>query len=120
MKRTGPTNYVWRKTIRLLRKEAKVNGAKIWRYVAELLERPTRRRVAVNVSKINRCTKDGDVVVVPGKVLGSGLLNHRVTVAAMTFSKGALMKIRVAGGRAMHILELVRENPKGSYVKVII
>ena len=120
MRRTGPTNYVWRMTIRQLRKAAHVNKARIWRYVAELLERPRRRRIVVNVSKINRYTAPGDVVVVPGKVLGAGILDHGVTVAAMAFSRSALEKIKKAGGRAIHILDLVRENPRGSGVKVII
>jgi len=120
VRRTGPTNYVLRKTIRLLLKSAKMHKAKIWRYVAELLERPARRRIVVNLYKINKYTKDGDVVVVPGKVLGVGKLDHRVTIAAVAFSKQALEKIIAANGRAIHILELVNENPKGSGVKVII
>ena len=120
MRRTGPTNYVLRKTIRLLRRAARVNNAEIWRYIAELLERPARRRVVVNIYKINKLTKDGDVVIVPGKVLGVGKLNHRVVVAATAFSKQAIEKIKAANGRAMHIIELVNENPRGSGVKIII
>jgi large subunit ribosomal protein L18e len=120
LRRTGPTNYILRKTIRQLKKAARVNKARIWRYVAELLERSARKRVAVNIYKINRLTKDGDVVIVPGKVLGVGKLNHRVAVAAIAFSKQAIEKIKAANGRAMHILELVNENPSGSGVKIII
>ncbi|MEL9939800.1 MAG: 50S ribosomal protein L18e [Ignisphaera sp.] len=120
MRRTGPTNYILRKTIRELRKAARANKAAIWRYVAELLERPARRRVVVNIYKINRYTSDGDVVVVPGKVLGVGKLDHKVTIAAVSFSLVALEKVKSAGGRAVHILDLVKENPTGSRVKVII
>ncbi len=120
MRRTGPTNYVWRKTIRILRKAANQHKARIWRYVAELLERPARRRVVVNVSKINRYTKPGETVVVPGKVLGAGIIDHPVTVAAMAFSASAVEKIKAAGGRVMHILDLLNENPKGSGVRIII
>ncbi len=120
MRRTGPTNYVWRMTIRYLRKAARANNANIWRYVAELLERPRRRRVVVNVSKISRYAKDGEVIVVPGKVLGAGNIDKPVTVAAMAFSKSAVEKIKAAGGRTMHILDLVKENPRGSGVRIII
>jgi large subunit ribosomal protein L18e len=59
-------------------------------------------------------------VVVPGKVLGAGKLNHPVTVAAIAFSEQALQKIKAAGGRAIHILHLIEENPRGSNVKIII
>jgi len=119
-KRTGPTNIIVRKTIRVLRSAANKNNAPIWRYVAELIDRPRRLRVAVNISKINRYTEDGDIVVVPGKVLGAGTIDHPVTVAALGFSEQAVEKIRAAGGKVMHILQLVEENPRGSRVKIII
>ncbi len=120
MRRTGPTNYVWRFTIRYLRKAARINKARVWSYVAELLERPRRKRVEVNISKIERYAKPGETIVVPGKVLGAGNLTKPVTVAAMAFSISAIEKIRAAGGRPIHILELVKENPRGSGVRVII
>lgn len=119
MRRTGPTNYVLRKTIRILRSYANKYNASIWGYIAELLEKPARRRVAVNISKINRYTNDGDLVIVPGKVLGAGSLDHKVTVAAIAFSQQAIQKIKTAGGRVIHVLELLQENPRGSNVKVI-
>lgn len=120
MRRTGPTNYVLRLTIRRLRKAAHENKAPVWKYVAELLQRPARRRVVVNVSKINRYSRENEVVVVPGKVLGAGTVDHPVTVAAIAFSRSAAEKIKSAGGRVMHILELIEENPRGSGVRVII
>ncbi|WP_054854038.1 50S ribosomal protein L18e [Vulcanisaeta distributa] len=107
--------------IRFLRRAANEYKAGIWDYVADLLEKPTRRRVEVNVGKINRFANDGDVVVVPGKVLGYGVLSKRVTIAAWSFSKGALEVIKRSGGaEAITIPELVRRNNKGSNVKIII
>ncbi|NPA05226.1 MAG: 50S ribosomal protein L18e [Crenarchaeota archaeon] len=120
VKRTGPTNIVLRKTLRRLRSQARREKAPIWRYVYELLSRPRRLRIVVNLSKINRYTGPGDVVVVPGKVLGAGRLDHPVTVAAAAFSYTAVRKIREAGGRVLHITQLMEENPKGSRVKIII
>ncbi len=120
VRRTGPTNIVIRKLIRELRKYARKYNAPIWSYVAELLERPTRKRVVVNVSKINRYLKDGEVAVVPGKVLGAGKLEKKVTIAAIAFSKTALEKIKASGGNAMFISDLIEENPKGSGVRIII
>lgn len=119
MRKTGPTNITLRKLIDYLKKKSIENNAKIWRAVAEELEKPRRRRRVVNVSRINRYTKDGDVVVVPGKVLGAGDLDHKVIVAAIGFSKSALEKIKNAGGEAISIFELVERNPTGSYVKII-
>ena len=106
--------------IRFLRRAANEYKAEIWDYVADLLEKPTRQRVEVNVGKINRLTNDGDVVIVPGKVLGHGVLSKKVTIAAWSFSRGALEAIRRAGAEAVSIPELVRRNNRGSNVKVII
>jgi large subunit ribosomal protein L18e len=119
MKVTGPTNIVLRKTIRELYKASRKYRAPIWRALAEELEKPRRKRRVVNISRINRYTREGDVVVVPGKVLGAGILDHKVTVAAIGFSKTALEKIRAVGGEAIHILELISRNPRGSNVKII-
>ncbi|MEZ0290195.1 MAG: 50S ribosomal protein L18e [Sulfolobales archaeon] len=120
MKRTGPTNIVLRKLISDLRREANKNRAPIWDAVADLLERSSRRRVVVNISKISRYAKENEIIVVPGKVLGSGSLRKRVIVAAFSYSKNALEKIRASGGRAMTIRDLLNENPKGSGVRIII
>ncbi|OYT39471.1 MAG: 50S ribosomal protein L18e [Desulfurococcales archaeon ex4484_58] len=119
MKKTGPTNIVLRKTIRVLYKASREHKAPIWRAVAEELEKPRRRRRAVNISRINRYTNEGDTVVVPGKVLGAGVLDHPVTIAATGFTRTALEKIKAVNGRAIHILDLLRENPRGNNVKII-
>ncbi|MCX8184318.1 MAG: 50S ribosomal protein L18e [Sulfolobales archaeon] len=119
MRRTGPTNIVLRKLIRELRKSSNQHGVKIWDYVADLLEKPSRRRVVVNLSKLNRCCSQGEYVVVPGKVLGAGNLRKPVFIAAISFSKRALEKIREAGGSAISISDLLRVNPEGSNVRVV-
>ncbi len=113
------TNPELIKTVRDLKKEAHRNKAKIWRDVADFLSRSRSRRVAVNISRLNRYTKGGDTVVVPGKVLGAGNLDHAVNVAAFAFSERAQLKILKAKGKWLSISKLVEENPKGSGVKII-
>ena len=120
MKRTGPTNIYLRLTAAYLRKQSRIHGAKIWRYIADLLLKPTRSRVEVNVSKINRFTGEGDIVVVPGKVLGTGNISHKVIVAAWSFSEKAKEKIESAGGKCLAIPELVEKYPNGSNIKIIV
>ena len=106
-------------TIRMLRKSASEMKAPIWREAAEALSKPRSRRVTVNVSRINRYTKEGETILVPGKVLGAGKLDHPVTVAAFSFSKSAKIKISEAGGKAITIPELIEANPKGSNVRLM-
>lgn len=104
--KSGTTNPLKRETIRGLRKTKKG----IWLKVAETLEKPSRREINVNLWKISKLTKEGDVIVVPGKVLGNGELEHKVDVAAFAFSKSAKEKL---GKSAMAIEDLVKKNPKG-------
>jgi len=119
LKRTGPTDVQVRKLMRFLRKASRTYNVEIWRDIAERLNAPRRRRVEVNVSRIQRYTKAGDIVVVPGKVLGAGSIDHPVTVAALSFSQKAVEKIRSAGGECISIAELVVKVPRGSNVKIL-
>jgi len=57
--------------------------------------------------------------VVPGKVIGTGKIDHPITVAAFSFSEKAKEKIKVARGKAISLLQLIKKNPKGSNVKII-
>ncbi|WP_297500416.1 50S ribosomal protein L18e [Thermococcus sp.] len=119
VKRTGPTDINLRRFIRSLRKKSNEEGVRIWKDLAWRLERPRRQRAEVNISKINRHTKEGDTVVVPGSVLGAGKIEHKVTVAAWKFSETAKRKIVEAGGEAITIEELMERNPKGSGVTIM-
>jgi large subunit ribosomal protein L18e len=59
------------------------------------------------------------MVVVPGKVLGTGEIGHSVTVAAFSFSNRAREKIEGARGRCVSFVDLIKKNPKGSNVRII-
>lgn len=106
-------------TVDRLKEASRDNDAPVWRDLAKRLTGPTRNRTEVNVSTINRHCSDGDVVAVPGKVLGAGTLDASVTVGAFDFSGGALDRIAAAGGRALSLEELVDETPSGSDVRIM-
>lgn len=112
----GPEN---KRLIELIAELRKANKG-IWRKAAEELSRPTRRRREVNVSKIDQYARDGSVVLVPGKVLGSGFITKKVTVAAFNFSGSAKAMIEKSGGRALGIGELMAENPQGKDVVILV
>jgi len=106
--------------IRLLRKKASENDANIWRRTAELLEKPKRKNITVNLSQVNRHSGENEVILIPGKVLSSGILTHPVTIASFTLSQKAKDKIERVGGKCLKIDELITQNPKGSNVKIIV
>ncbi|MCF2135631.1 MAG: 50S ribosomal protein L18e [Candidatus Thorarchaeota archaeon] len=119
MVRSGSTDPNTRALLNLLRKTSTKHSVKIWKRVAELIARPARKRAVVNIGKIDRYTKDGDIIVIPGKVLGAGVLTHKVTVAALNASATARSIIVGAGGSLISIDELLTKIPAGSGVTII-
>ncbi len=113
-KRTGPTNVNLSRLIGDLSR----NQAKFWKRVAADLSKPTRIRREINLYKINKNTKANDAVVVPDKVLSLGELDHKVTVAAWSFSEQAKQKINKIG-KAVSIAELAKTNPEGKGVRIL-
>jgi large subunit ribosomal protein L18e len=103
----------------LLKETARTNEASIWRDIAMRLEAPSRNYAEVNVGKINRYAAKGETILVPGKVLGTGVLNQPVQIAALNFSKSAVGKIRDAQGACMTIEELLSSNPQGSHIRIL-
>lgn len=114
-----PANPELVNLLRSLRKKSSESKVAFWREIANRLGKSRRRRIAVNLSRINRYTDVGETVVVPGKVLGAGKLTHPVNIAAFQFSKQAQQKITQVKGRCMTLAELMEENPKGSNVKIL-
>lgn len=111
MPNRGTTNPLLKKLIIELKKAKKP----FYDRVAEELEKPSRQRAEVNLDKINKLTADGDVVIVPGKILGEGTLEHKVTAAAFQFTEGAKDKnMKIIG-----IAELIKAHPNGSGIKIL-
>jgi large subunit ribosomal protein L18e len=119
MRETKSTNPEILQLIKFLKTQSREKDAAIWLDVAEKLSKPSRQRIAVNLSKINRYTEKNATVVVPGKVLASGVLDHAVTVAAFDASDKAKEKLAAAKSKYLSITELVEKNPQGSNVKII-
>lgn len=115
---TEKTNPVLNDLVRQCEEAGRRNDAAVWTRVAEELQRATRDQRTVNVSRIERAAEDGDVVVVPGKVLGSGRLSTDVTVAAFQFSQTARERIEEAG-EAIYLEDAVEEYAEGDGVTLL-
>ncbi len=119
MRETESTNPELVQLIRFLKKQSREKQAPIWRDVAENLAKPRRQRAAVNLSRMSRVTERNDVVVVPGKVLATGSLSHKLTVAAFSASVKAEAKLKAGKAKYLSIVELVEKYPTGANVKII-
>lgn len=105
--------------IKTLTKQSSAEEAPIWKAVANELKRANRKTKEVNVYHIEKHSENDETVLIPGKVLGEGIITKSVTVAAFKFSNEAINKITAAGGKCLTIAELIEENPKGSNVKIL-
>ncbi len=119
MRQTKTTNPQLINLIGLLKKESREKQAAIWLDVADHLAKSRSQSVSVNLSQLNRHTKKADFVVVPGKILGAGSIDHALTVASFGISEAAKAKLEAVKAKHLTIPELMEKNPKGSNVKII-
>jgi large subunit ribosomal protein L18e len=119
MRRSKKTDPRIDRLISDLKRVSRESSAPLWRDIAKRLEKPRQHYAEVNLSKINRYSAENDTIVVPGKVLSAGEIEKPVTIAALGFSKRAVEKIS-SRGKCVSIEELMKANPKGSGVKIIV
>ena len=118
MIKTKATNPVLKETLLELEKQAKKENAKIWLKVGNILSKSRKNRVAVNLMKIDKYAKEGETIVVPGKVLGTGNLTKKVIVSSFEISDKAKQKINGVG-TFMDLKSLMEKNPKGKGLKIL-
>ena len=106
-------------TIWSLRNAFKRNKAPIWRALQEELAGPRANRREINVRRLAEITKADEVVIVPGKVLGTGTLGHKLTVCAFSISETAAKKIIESGGKVVTFDDLIKKHPDGKGVRII-
>lgn len=107
-------NTVW-----ILRKAIKSNKAQIWKALEKEFSRSRSNRRQVNIQRLDKITNNGDIVVVPGKILGNGTLGHKLTVYAYSFSETAISKLNSAGAEVISLQSLISKYPDGKGVKII-
>ena len=107
---TRKTNPSVVETLNLLRKQK----SPFWIKIAGIISKPKRKSIAVNISKINKYSSDGDTIIVPGKVLGSGVLDHKITLAAVSASEEVKKKMKI-----LKMDDIVKKSSDGKGVKII-
>ena len=118
-KKNKKTNPMLIALIHELKKEANENDAPIWKDIALRLEKPLRNWPEVNLDRIDKHIKKNETVLIPGKVLSTGNLVKKVSVAAWSFSEKSQEKIKKAGGKCMSIEDLLKNNPKGKDIRIL-
>ncbi|MBU3913028.1 MAG: 50S ribosomal protein L18e [Nanoarchaeota archaeon] len=92
---------------------------KAWLKIANLISAPRRKQASVNLNSIDEQTKEGDTILVPGKVLGTGNVSKKIRVAALYFSEDARKKLKDKKCEIVSVREEVKVNPKAQGIKVL-
>jgi len=90
---------------------------KNWLGIAGILSSPRIKMINVNLDKINKEAKEGETIIIAGKVLSQGEVTKKIKVVAMSFSGKAKEKILKAKGETLTILEEIKKNPEAKNVR---
>jgi|TARA_Y100000310_G_scaffold304770_1_gene344258 large subunit ribosomal protein L18e len=89
-----------------------------WKNVAGILASPRKNHPSINLDEINDFSKEGEIVVVPGKVLSMGEVDKKIKIVAFKFSEKAKEKLLKSKKDISSILEEIKKNPEAKGVRV--
>lgn len=112
-------NQVVMQMAKELKQASSKNDAPIWAKLAKLALKTSASRRVVNLNKIDEVTKDNAIIVVPGKVLGTGNVSHKITLSSFSISNTAAKKILESGGSIISFSEMIQKFPTGKGVTII-
>ena len=90
-----------------------------WGEVASIISGPRRNRVNANLEEIDREAKDGEKIVVAGKVLSQGELNKKLRIIALDFSGKAKEKLLKAKIETSNMLDEIKKNPGAKGIRIL-
>jgi len=90
-----------------------------WLKVAEILSSPRRIQINLNLGDLDKSSKDGETIVVPGKVLSKGEITKKVNIVALGFSEKAKDKLLKSGCKVSSILNEIKKNSGGKGIKIL-
>ncbi|MBL7059088.1 50S ribosomal protein L18e [Candidatus Pacearchaeota archaeon] len=90
-----------------------------WLEIAAILSGSRRNKIAFNLNEINKKAKDGETIVVPGKILSLGKIDKKIKLVAIDFSEKAKDNLAKDKIETLIILEEIKKNPSAKGVKII-
>lgn len=90
-----------------------------WVPVIKIISGSTRKYASVNLQDIDKKTKLGDTVVIPGKVLAAGEISKKVRICSLSISVSAREKLKKTKSEYASIIDEIKINPKAEGIKII-
>jgi ribosomal protein L18E len=116
----GPEASSTLKLIAFLEKTARKNDARVWGACAERLRARARARSELNLARLDRITKEGEVVAFPGKLLAQGEVKHSLVIGYFRASRTALLKLKKSKCEAVPLAKLAERFPNGRKIRIIL
>mgnify|MGYP001570412643 FL=1 len=92
---------------------------KNWLYVAGVLAGSRNNWKSLNLEQINKEIKEGEGIIVLGKVLSQGNLTKKAKVIAFGFSENAKDKLKNSGCEAIKIKDEIKKNPDAKGLRIL-
>jgi len=117
MKALDKKNLQTQKLISELYRLSKDKKKEVYAVVAKSLMAPTRKINGVNFFKLQKSSHvvDGDIIVIPGKLLAVGTLEKKITIYANGFSESAKAKFK----NIKLLSDLIKDNVDYKKIKLI-
>jgi len=92
---------------------------KAWLEVASILSGSKKNRRNVNLTKIDSVTKDGEKIIIPGKVLSQGEISKKIKITALGFSEKAREKLLNTKCEVSNIFDEIKKNPEAKGIRIL-
>ena len=90
-----------------------------WNEVASILTNSSNKRMVKNLEEIEREVKEGDKIIVPGKILSSGNLSKKIKIVALSFSEKSIKKLDQMKLEYSTILEEMEKNKEAKELRIL-
>jgi large subunit ribosomal protein L18e len=90
-----------------------------WLKVANFLSLTRKNKIFLNLQTINENSKEGEKILVPGKILSQGEISKKIKVVAFCFSESAKQKLKEAEVDFNTIDEEIKLNPEAKGIKIL-
>ena len=92
---------------------------KNWQEIAGILSSSRRNRIVMNLETINKEAKDGETILIPGKILSQGEINKKIKMVANDFSEKAKEKLTKSKIKFLKINEEIKLNPNATGIRIL-
>lgn len=89
-----------------------------WLEIARIISGPRRKRMNLNLDEIEKIAKEGETIVIPGKVLSQGEISKKVKIVALAFSENAMEKLSKTKKDFLTIAEEIKKNPDAKGLRI--